>query len=185
MKIKIISTIHPQKCNCVLYCRQESSIKFPYNQWTISDKTKIINTKIPMMGSLVIMNIGIWYWRKGKKVFSGHLGIVRGVKRKSNGEYYITIYEANRVRCAITETSGTEKELKILGYRATNIPKPAPKPKPAGYSGNSIVDFLKSKGMPSSFWARRKLYKRAFGTWRYFGWSKQNTNLLAWCRRTF
>lgn len=45
----------------------------------------------------------------------------------------------------------------------------------------SIVDYLKSKGMDSSFGARRKLYKKVFG-YRYFGTANQNKELLVWAK---
>lgn len=189
MKIKVISTTDKNRCNCVMWLRVERGKKFPYGQYTIQDKIKIINTKIPQVGAIAILNIGVNYWHKGKYVNSGHLAEVISFTRKSNGEYYLVIREANRVRCRITETKGTEKELKVLGYLAygsTPAPAPEPKLKPTNLNiNNSIVDYLKYKNMPSGFLARRRLYRRAFYTWRYWGNAKQNTRLLEWAKRKF
>ena len=128
MITKIISTTHFQKCNCVLYCRAESPIQFPYGMWTIKDKKRIINSPSPKVGAIAIMNVGVWYIHNGKRVFSGHMGIVEKISYAQkkcpccgtilkNVPSYITIREANYVRCAITRRSGTSQELKILGFR--------------------------------------------------------------------
>ena len=127
MITKIISTSHPQRCNCVLYCRAEGK-KFPTGMWTIKDKKRIINSPNPKVGALAIMNVGMWYIHNGVRVFSGHIGIVEKISYSQkkcptcgtilkNVPSYITIREANYVHCAVSRRSGTPSELRILGYR--------------------------------------------------------------------
>ena len=137
MKIQVIDTKHPQRCNCVLYARTQVK-PFPYGMWTINDKKRIINSPNPKVGCLAIMNVGVWYIltsgmapghpEVGKKVFSGHIGIVEKISYSQkkcptcgtilkNVPSYITIREANYVHCAVSRRSGTPSELRILGYR--------------------------------------------------------------------
>ena len=54
---------------------------------------------------------------------------------------------------------------------------PRPAPVPSGYTGVSIVDYLKSIGKASDFSSRRVLAKQK-GIANYTGTSKQNTDLL-------
>lgn len=54
----------------------------------------------------------------------------------------------------------------------------------SGYTGNSIVDALKSVNYDSSFDARGKLYKEAGFNDTYRGSSTQNTNLLNFLRKS-
>ena len=68
MKIQVIDTKHPQRCNCVLYARTQVK-PFPYGMWTIKDKKKIINSPSPKVGALAIMNVGVWYIHNGVRVF--------------------------------------------------------------------------------------------------------------------
>lgn len=58
--------------------------------------------------------------------------------------------------------------------------KPAPKPvtKPSGYTGASLVDYLKSVGQDPSYANRAKLAKQ-YGVSNYSGTATQNLNLLA------
>lgn len=56
-------------------------------------------------------------------------------------------------------------------------PKPKPKPKPGAYTGGSIVDYLSSIGVSSSYSNRAKLAKE-YGINGYKGTAKQNTDLL-------
>ena len=127
MITKIINTTDKNRCNCVLYARTQVK-PFPYGMWTIEDKKKIINSSSPKVGALAIMNVGVWYIHNGVRVFSGHMGVVEKISYAQkkcpacgtilkNVPSYITIREANYVRCAITRRSGTSQELKILGFR--------------------------------------------------------------------
>jgi len=137
MITKILNTTDKNRCNCVLYARSQGLV-FPTGMWTIADKKRIINTANPKKGCLAIMNVGVWYILTSgmapghpearKRVFSGHIGIVENIKYSTkkcpacgtilkNQVSYLTIREANFVKCAITRRSGTPQELKILGYR--------------------------------------------------------------------
>ena len=128
MITKIINTTDKNRCNCVLYARSQGLI-FPTGMWTIEDKKKIIDSQKPKVGCLVIMNVGIWYYRNGIRVFSGHLGIVEkisyttkkcaccGAILTTSAISYLTIRDANYVKCKVTRRSGTPVELKVLGYR--------------------------------------------------------------------
>jgi hypothetical protein len=89
------------KCNCVLYAKSKVP-SLPGGLWTLADKMKIVNSYIPLVGEVAIMNYA-YPW--------GHVGIVVAV----NGDK-ITIEEANFKRCEITRRTGTREELRILGY---------------------------------------------------------------------
>lgn len=77
-----------------------------------------------------------------------------------------------------------ESLAEYLGLKKTSKkpkPKPAPvkkSPKPTAYSGNSIVDYLRSVGIDPAFQNRKRLAKR-YGINNYRGTAAQNTTLLA------
>jgi hypothetical protein len=112
MQIKTINQTDKNKCNCVLYVKAHTKYPF-WGSWTLTDKKRTINTQKASIGSVAIMNVGVWYKRLGFNVFSGHVGIVIKIRGSQ-----ITIREANYLSCKITERTGTRNELKILGYYA-------------------------------------------------------------------
>ena len=100
----IINSVDKNRCNCVKWVRDRVP-KLPFGLWTILDKKKIINAKNPKVGRVAIMNVGMPW---------GHVGIVHKLQGKE-----IIIREANYKMCKVTERQGTEAELKILGYFAS------------------------------------------------------------------
>lgn len=100
MDITTLNKTNPNRCNCVDYAR--SIVKsLPYGLWTLRNKKNIINSHKAEEGVVVIMDAGFW----------GHVGVVT----KKDGRF-ITIQEANWRSCTMTERTGTESELKIVGY---------------------------------------------------------------------
>lgn len=111
MKIKVLNQTDFNRCNCTSYVRARVP-SIPTGLWTFRNKVAMINYQIPAIGSVAVMNVGIWYKLFGKTVvFSGHVGIVTGLKGN-----LITIREANYQYCTITQRTGTRQELKIVGY---------------------------------------------------------------------
>lgn len=112
MKIEIINRTHPKRCNCVLYCRSRVP-SLPYGLWTLEDKKKVANSNTPVVGSVMMTSDGVWFTHpyRFRKVFSGHCAVVVEIEGKT-----ITIEEANYKSCTITRRTGTEKELKAVGY---------------------------------------------------------------------
>jgi len=88
------------KCNCVLNARRYVPT-LPYGLFTLGNKRAIINASKPTIGSVAVMNVGMW----------GHVGVVTNIEGNM-----VTIHEANYKGCAITERRDTEKNLKIIGY---------------------------------------------------------------------
>ncbi len=110
MDLYVIDKKNKHKCNCVTYARSRVP-SLPYGSWTLEDKKKTINSKEPMVGAVATTKDGVWYNRWGRRVFSGHVAVVTKIDGR-----LITIQEANFRKCAITERTGTEEELKIIGY---------------------------------------------------------------------
>ncbi len=81
-------------------------------------------------------------------------------------------------RIALGHANGIAK---ALGLKKKSKPgKPAkskPKTKPSGYTGDSLVDYLKSIKVDSSFSNRAKLAGQ-YGISNYTGTANQNTQLL-------
>ncbi len=63
------------------------------------------------------------------------------------------------------------------GKTPTPTPTPVPTPAPTGYTGVSIVDYLKSIGQKTDFTSRTKLAQQK-GITNYAGTAEQNTQLL-------
>lgn len=116
-------------------------------------------------------------------------------KPKANGtysgnsivDYLVSINQdasfKNRARLAqqhgIRNYRGTAAQnLELLNkLRSGEKPKQAPKKKKLGYTGNSIVDYLRSIGADPSFKNRSRL-ARQYGIRNYRGTAAQNTELL-------
>jgi hypothetical protein len=101
MYLVYLNIADQNKCNCVKFARSLMP-QLPFGLWTILDKRKIINSHLAKIGRVAIMNVGMPW---------GHVGVV--VAKNGN---LITIREANYKFCKITERTGTEAELKIIGY---------------------------------------------------------------------
>ncbi len=103
MIIKEVKQKTKYACNCVLYARTWVP-DLPYGLWTLWQKKKIMNARLPRKGAVAVMKCG-FPW--------GHVGVVIGWNRKKNK---IRIKEANWRRCKLTIRYGTPEELKIVGY---------------------------------------------------------------------
>jgi len=97
----ILNDTDKNRFSCVLWAREKKP-DLPFGLWTIGDKRGIINSCMPKIGAVAVMNTGLPF---------GHLGIVQGFN-----DDIIIIHEANFKLGKITERSGTPAELKILGY---------------------------------------------------------------------
>lgn len=97
----VLNSTEKNRFNCVLWAREKKP-NLPFGLWLIGDKIKIINSRLPQIGAVAVMNCGLPW---------GHLGIVKDFK---NG--MIVINEANFKIGKITERAGTAADLKILGY---------------------------------------------------------------------
>lgn len=112
------------------------------------------------------------------KGWSDHVGIVEKVSGNK-----ITIIEGNN-SCAVKRRTLEVNARYIRGY---GVPKydaeqsaPVAQPStstPGAYTGNSIVEYLKSIGKPSDF-ASRKQYAAQYGISGYRGTAAQNIKLL-------
>jgi len=98
-------------CNCVKFARSKVP-SLPYDMWTLQDKMRIVNSNIPLVGEVAVMNYAAPW---------GHMGVVVGVRGNQ-----ITIEESNLNRCKIGRRTGTASQLRILGYfRPANVRVPA------------------------------------------------------------
>lgn len=104
--VTILSTKDKNGGNCVLWARTKIP-SLPFGLWTISDKLNIMNDKEAKKGSVAVINVGWPY---------GHVAVVKYVVDEK-----ICINEANFMSGKITERTGTEKELKIVGYFNPNL----------------------------------------------------------------
>jgi len=88
--------------NCVLYARSRYP-SLPEGLWSLWSKKRIINSQIPQIGAVAIMNTG-WV---------GHCGIVTSFTQDFS---WIEIEEANFRRGFLTKRNGSPKDLRIIGY---------------------------------------------------------------------
>ena len=88
-------------------------------------------------------------------------------------QYKTTVSELMKINPQITDPN------KIYAGNKLNVPSstPAPALTPSGYTGVSIIDYLKSIGQPSDFTSRAKLAQQK-GITNYTGTAEQNTQLL-------
>ncbi len=89
-------------CNCVLWVRCAKAPWLPYGLTTLGDKRRAINSYTAGAGKVAVHNISYPY---------GHVSYVTGV---SGSRIYIQ--EANYSACQVSSRSGTQSELKIIGY---------------------------------------------------------------------
>ncbi len=138
--------------------------------------------------------VGVRYTHKGHKGISGRDNLYNVNVAAQNNITYRLIelgFGTNKTDSGILVNKVDEyaKSLVevIAGKAATpskpkeEKPKPTPskpKPKPSGYTGNSIVDYLKSIKENSSFGNRKKLAEQ-HGIKNYRGTAAQNKTLLA------
>lgn len=95
------------RCNCVFYSRCRVP-KLPYGMTTYSDKVKKINSNVPTVGSVAIMNVYPPY---------GHVAVVTAVSRDSRGRVStITVREANYQACRISTRTASPSSMKVTGY---------------------------------------------------------------------
>lgn len=109
------------------------------------------------------------------------------VGQPSDFAYRSKLYAQSGLASEYGAYKGTaEQNLALLEYaRKKFTPQPAPQPAPQGLNTEtSIVDFLKSRNMPSSFAERAKLYQKIFGE-TYYGNEKQNTKFLEYAKKHF
>ena len=88
------------KDNCVLWARAYRIPDLPFGLWTLNDKIAIINDYTASPGCAAVIQTA-----------SGHIAYVKSV----DGDI-ITIEEANWGKAWITTASGTEEDLRIIGY---------------------------------------------------------------------
>ncbi|MCL2146321.1 MAG: S-layer homology domain-containing protein [Synergistaceae bacterium] len=123
------------KSNCVLWARAYKIPELPFGLWTLSDKIAIINEDTASPGCAAII-----------KTPQGHIAYVEDVQ-----DGIITIIEANWGSSRITRASGTEEELKILGY-FNPLKPPAPSsggdggPVSLAKSGRDLVSLSNGEG---------------------------------------
>lgn len=102
--------------------------------------------------------------------------------RASSFQARATLARQNGISNYTGTAAQNTRLLNILRGSSTPAPKPSPSPTPAprpsGYTGNSIVDYLRSIGQPSSL-AHRRTLARQYGISPYAGTASQNTRLLA------
>lgn len=89
-------------CNCVLWVRCAKAPWLPYGLTTLDDKRRAINSYTAGTGKVAVHNISYPY---------GHVSYITGV---SGSRIYIQ--EANYRACRVTTRSGTQSDLKIIGY---------------------------------------------------------------------
>ncbi len=127
---------------------------------------------------------------KGSEVEKPTTNTASGYTGNSLVDYLKSIGEdssySNRSKLAkengISGYSGTaEQNTKLLGILREEKSTSSTTTKPTGYTGNSIVDYLKSIGEDSSFANRSKLAKQK-GMTSYGGTAEQNNMLLKMLR---
>lgn len=95
------------RCNCVFYARCRVP-KLPYGMTTYSEKVSKINSSIPTVGSVAIMNIYPPY---------GHVAVVTAVNRNAAGNITtISVREANYQACKVSNRTATPASMKVVGY---------------------------------------------------------------------
>lgn len=100
------------ECNCVLWVRYNRVPTLPAPMSTLAEKRSHINSYVPQVGSVAIMNTGIP---------EGHVAYVAEVTVDGNGVVRIRVEEANYVKCRVTDyRTGTPQELKVDGYYDPN-----------------------------------------------------------------
>ena len=104
------------KGNCVSFVLQLVPT-FPSPSTTFEQKKSHINTQSASPGDVAIMSSPYYYKdNNGTKIYTGHVGYVEKVENNQ-----ITIIDSNFGSPDIRRRTGTESELRIVGYYHPNI----------------------------------------------------------------
>ena len=108
---------NPDRCNCVLYVRNNFVPSLPRPLTTSTQKQNVINHYFPRVPSAPIHPI-----YSGTYSANWHVSAVRNIEIQRDGSLRLTIREANYPTCGIYERSGTPEQLGIIGYYDPTYP---------------------------------------------------------------
>jgi len=109
---------NPDRCNCVLYVRNNFVSSLPNPLTYASQKRNVINHYFPRVPSAAIHPIN-----SGRYAENWHVSAVRNIViDNTNGSLKLTIREANYPSCGIYERTGTPEQLGIMGYYDPTYP---------------------------------------------------------------